>query len=169
MHYLDESLAVFQTILKLDPKNKDARSYYLVAKKSLDEYRKKEVKVYANMFDKFAARDAEKTARSQGEGLADGKDVFTRAEEEAQKTYGSEAGSDNVTPEASEEKNGNTSVEEAKHPDSGEAEKIQSAQQTVAKTSTEGDSENPVDRSGTVEKNGEVEALGTEVASEKAS
>ena len=39
----------------------------------------------ANMFDKFAATDAKNTARSKEQEFPDGKDVFSRAEDEATK------------------------------------------------------------------------------------
>lgn len=40
------------------------------------------------MFDKFAARDAKSNSGSKSSLRQNGKDVFTRAEEEAEKTFG---------------------------------------------------------------------------------
>ena len=45
----------------------------------------------ANMFEKFAASDAKNAARSENTLNKDGKDVFTRAKEEAKETFGEEA------------------------------------------------------------------------------
>ena len=43
------------------------------------------------MFEKFAASDARNAAQSENTLNKDGKDVFTRAEEEAKETFGEEA------------------------------------------------------------------------------
>jgi hypothetical protein len=44
----------------------------------------------ANMFDKFAARDAKNAAQAESSLNPDGKDVFTKAEEEAKAIFGDE-------------------------------------------------------------------------------
>jgi hypothetical protein len=141
MHYPDEASEMFQSVIKLDPKNKDARTYYNITKKKIAEYRVKEKKIYgnkyfvlsfshqlglqpfrithllpanlltrnfnevyyifslltmklchfvANMFDKFAARDAKNAAQAESSLNPDGKDVFTKAEEEAKAIFGDE-------------------------------------------------------------------------------
>ena len=46
MHYPDEAIELFQKVLKLDPKNKDARTYYNITKKEIAEYRVREKKIY---------------------------------------------------------------------------------------------------------------------------
>jgi ribosome-interacting GTPase 1 len=46
MHYPDEAIEQFQKVLKLDPKNKDARTYHDIAKKKVAEYRVREKKIY---------------------------------------------------------------------------------------------------------------------------
>ena len=98
MHYPDEAIEQFQKVMKLDPKNKDARTYYDIAKKKVAEYRVREKKIYANMFDKFAARDAKNAARTKSSPDQDGKDVFTRAEEEAKARF-----TDETVPESIDE------------------------------------------------------------------
>lgn len=90
MHYPDEASEMFQSVIKLDPKNKDARTYYNITKKKIAEYRVKEKQIYANMFDKFAARDAKNAAQAESSLNPDGKDVFTKAEEEAKAIFGDE-------------------------------------------------------------------------------
>ena len=52
----------------------------------------------ANMFDKFAAVDAKNAARAKSLLNRDGKDVFTRAEEEAKATF-----TDETTTESTDE------------------------------------------------------------------
>ena len=37
---------MFEKVLKLDPKNRDARTYYLTTRKKLDEHKEKEKKVF---------------------------------------------------------------------------------------------------------------------------
>ncbi len=46
MHYPDEALEQLQKVIKLDPKNKDARTYSNIAKKKIAEYRVREKKIY---------------------------------------------------------------------------------------------------------------------------
>ena len=50
MHYPDEASEMFQSVIKLDPKNKDARTYYNITKKKIAECRVKEKKIYGNKY-----------------------------------------------------------------------------------------------------------------------
>ena len=65
------------------------------------------------MFEKFAASDARNAARSENPLNKDGKDVFTRAEEEAKEKFGEEAATGssdiekNCTTENKEDTTGN--------------------------------------------------------------
>ena len=49
MHYPDEALEQFQKVINLDPKNKDARTYYAIAKKQIVEYKAKEKKIFGKL------------------------------------------------------------------------------------------------------------------------
>lgn len=68
----------------------------------------------ANMFDIFAERDAKKAARNESSVNKDGKDVFTRAEEEAKAKFEGEVETEStdVAPNVSDEKTSNTSITE---------------------------------------------------------
>lgn len=49
----------FQAVLKIDPNNKAASNHIVICGQKLKEQKIREKKIYANMFDKFAARDRE--------------------------------------------------------------------------------------------------------------
>ena len=53
MHYPDEAIEEFEKVMKLDPKNKDARTYYNIAKKKVAEYRVREKKIYGKFSSFF--------------------------------------------------------------------------------------------------------------------
>ena len=132
MHYPDEAIEQFQTVMKLDPKNKDARTYYNIAKKEVAEYRVREKKIYANMFDKFAARDAKNAARTKSSPDQDGKDVFTRAEDEAKARF-----ADETVPESIDEaKNVCESDKDKSSKDKGDETKDNETKDTTSEETT---------------------------------
>ena len=49
MYYPDEAIELFRRVIKLDPTNKDARTYYNITKKEIAEYRVKEKKIYGEL------------------------------------------------------------------------------------------------------------------------
>lgn len=49
----------FEKVAKLEPNNKLAANQVLICLKQVKEQRKKEKQIYANMFEKFAAKDKE--------------------------------------------------------------------------------------------------------------
>ena len=51
--------ADFEAVLKLEPNNKAAANQIVICNSKLSEIKKKEKKIYANMFEKFAQRDRE--------------------------------------------------------------------------------------------------------------
>lgn len=49
----------FEEVVKIEPSNKVAANQILVCLKQIKEQRQKEKQIYANMFEKFAAKDKE--------------------------------------------------------------------------------------------------------------
>ncbi|XP_046858787.1 peptidyl-prolyl cis-trans isomerase FKBP4-like [Xenia sp. Carnegie-2017] len=87
MNYPDEASEMFEKVLRLEPNNKDAKIQLNIAKKMIAENRVKEKTIYANMFEKFAAKDAKKLASEKLSNMNDDKDIFTKAQEEAHVSY----------------------------------------------------------------------------------
>ncbi|XP_063707720.1 FK506-binding protein 59-like [Culicoides brevitarsis] len=53
----EQAIADFNAILEVEPNNKAAQNQITIAKHHIAEYKKKEKKLYSNMFTKFATRD----------------------------------------------------------------------------------------------------------------
>ncbi|XP_045705513.1 peptidyl-prolyl cis-trans isomerase FKBP5-like [Phyllostomus hastatus] len=77
----------FERVLEVSPQNKAARLQISVCRKKAKEHNERDRKTHANMFAKFAERDAEEEAsKAMGKktlvGVADQKDTGSPAEEE---------------------------------------------------------------------------------------
>ena len=87
----------------------------------------------ANMFDKFAARDAKNEARAQRSLNKDGKDVFARAEEEAKVTLGEEAETKSTDVAANEAESNNAAPNETGSVNDGSEKKYETSTTTEHK------------------------------------
>lgn len=77
----------FERVLEVNPQNKAARLQISVCRKKAKEHNERDRKTYANMFSKFAERDAkEEASKAMGkktlEGVADQKETGSPVEEE---------------------------------------------------------------------------------------
>lgn len=58
MKEFDRARADFQRVIQLYPANKAAKSQIMICQKHMKEQHEKDKRLYANMFQKFAERDA---------------------------------------------------------------------------------------------------------------
>ncbi|XP_026498443.1 FK506-binding protein 59 [Vanessa tameamea] len=56
---VDQALQNFQNVIELEPQNKAAANQVIVCRNAIALQKKREMQLYANMFDKFAIRDAQ--------------------------------------------------------------------------------------------------------------
>ncbi|KAG7332963.1 hypothetical protein KOW79_003098 [Hemibagrus wyckioides] len=68
MKEFDQARGDFQRVIQLYPTNKAAKSQVLQCQKHLKEQHEKDKRLYANMFQKFAERDAKKEAEQTKKG-----------------------------------------------------------------------------------------------------
>ncbi|XP_029769205.1 peptidyl-prolyl cis-trans isomerase FKBP5 isoform X1 [Terrapene carolina triunguis] len=61
----------FQKVLEVNPQNKAAKSQITVCQKKMKEHNERDRRIYANMFEKFAERDAKEASKAVGESEAE--------------------------------------------------------------------------------------------------
>ncbi|XP_043389329.1 peptidyl-prolyl cis-trans isomerase FKBP5 isoform X3 [Chelonia mydas] len=61
----------FQKVLEVNPQNKAAKSQITVCQKKMKEHNDRDRRIYANMFKKFAERDAKEASKAVGENEAE--------------------------------------------------------------------------------------------------
>ncbi|XP_065448475.1 peptidyl-prolyl cis-trans isomerase FKBP5 isoform X2 [Chrysemys picta bellii] len=61
----------FQKVLEVNPQNKAAKSQITVCQKKMKEHNERDRRIYANMFEKFAERDAKEANKAVGESEAE--------------------------------------------------------------------------------------------------
>ncbi|XP_030645977.1 peptidyl-prolyl cis-trans isomerase FKBP4 [Chanos chanos] len=75
MKEFDRARADFQRVTQLYPANKAAKSQVLLCQKHMKEQHEKDKRLYANMFQKFAERDAKREAEQQKEKKENGSEM----------------------------------------------------------------------------------------------
>lgn len=61
----DNAINDFTKILEIEPENKAAQNGIAIAKHKIQEYKQREKKLFAGMFDKFAAKDTQKEEKEK--------------------------------------------------------------------------------------------------------
>ncbi|XP_071783351.1 peptidyl-prolyl cis-trans isomerase FKBP4 [Centroberyx gerrardi] len=84
MKEFDRARGDFQRVIQLYPANKAAKSQVVLCQKHIKEQNEKDKRLYANMFQKFAERDAKKEAekvKTEGKENGDEMDIENGAKE----------------------------------------------------------------------------------------
>ncbi|KAM3869918.1 peptidyl-prolyl cis-trans isomerase FKBP4 [Diretmus argenteus] len=84
MKEFDRARSDFQRVIQLYPANKAAKSQVVLCQKQIKEQHEKDKRLYANMFQKFAERDAKKEAemvKNEGKENGDEMEVENGAQE----------------------------------------------------------------------------------------
>ncbi|XP_074833934.1 peptidyl-prolyl cis-trans isomerase FKBP5 isoform X1 [Carettochelys insculpta] len=76
----------FQKVLKVNPQNKAAKSQLTICQQKMKEHNERDRRIYANMFKKFAERDAKEAGKATGE--RDAEKAMCEKELETQVTEG---------------------------------------------------------------------------------
>ncbi|XP_036440616.1 peptidyl-prolyl cis-trans isomerase FKBP4 [Colossoma macropomum] len=84
MKEFDRAKDDFQRVIQLYPANKAAKSQVLLCQKHIKEQHEKDKRLYANMFQKFAERDAKKEAEQAKKETDSAMDIEENAKKEAE-------------------------------------------------------------------------------------